>query len=308
MHLRLVVKTFGTALLITLILPVTAAARQLTETSIAAMLDDPALVSTMKKDFPVHTVAQSGANVDGAPRRFLIQGGLHGNEARTSEFVLWLAKRMAAGKSLLNKIPGNIAVDFLPYANPDSYGHNRYNANQVNLNRNFGVLWGVSREPHGDKAFSEPETKAIRSLMSSRRYLSAIDVHGYINWIVTPSGPSRVGQDSPEQRARYNLWMAAAKDKAAALPGYKVKSAGDLGDGGAFEDWAFWKNRSFSVCLEMQSRSRYRKNAAGRIRDTWLGYERFIFDMFQSALKIDKGLDQAPALTLRNATASRTGT
>src|SRR5690606_19363421 len=111
--------------------------------------------------------------------RFLVQGGLHGNEKLASAFVLWLAQRFAAGESLLNQLQvEGAAFDFLPYANPDgAHAHSRYNARGVNLNRNFGVLWGLTRENPGKDSFSEPETRAIRYLFQESRYTAAVDVH-----------------------------------------------------------------------------------------------------------------------------------
>ena len=166
-------------------------------------------------------------------RRFLIQGGLHGNEILTSKFVRWLIERVANNQSPLNEID-NIEIDFIPVANPDSHGKSRLNSNNVNLNRNFGVLWGISKEPPGASAFSEAETKAVKRLFTDRKYLSAMDVHGYVNWIVLPTRLSR-------NKLKYNKWISETRKNIKILPGkYHIKFAGDLGDGGAFEDWAFW--------------------------------------------------------------------
>ena len=91
---------------------------------------------------------------------------------------------------MLNQIE-NIEIDFIAIANPDAHGKSRLNSNSVNLNRNFGVLWGISKEPPGESAFSEAETKALRKLFNNRKYLSAMDVHGYVNWVVLPTRLSK---------------------------------------------------------------------------------------------------------------------
>lgn len=209
-------------------------------------------------------------------RRFLIQGGLHGNEVLTSRFIEWLIERVAQNKSILNQID-NVEIDFVAIANPDTHGKSRLNSNRVNLNRNFGVLWGVSKEPPGESAFSEAETKATRSLFKNRKYLSAIDVHGYVNWVVLPTRLSK-------NKLKYNRWISETRKNIKHLPGkYHIKFAGDLGDGGAFEDWAYWSQGSLASCLEMKYRRRFLKDNT----DTFLAYERFVYESFKSAIKID---------------------
>ena len=209
--------------------------------------------------------------------KFLIQGGLHGNEVLTSRFVEWLIDRVSKNKSLLNQIE-NIEIDFVAIANPDAHGKSRLNSNSVNLNRNFGVLWGMSKEPPGESAFSEAETKAVRKLFNDRKYLSAMDVHGYVNWVVLPTRLSK-------NKLKYNKWITETRKNIKYLPGkYHIKFAGDLGDGGAFEDWAYWSQGSLASCLEMKYRRRFLKNKP----DTFLAYERFVYESFKSAIKIKK--------------------
>src|SRR5690606_28581648 len=125
------------------------------------------------------------------------------------------ARRYARGESLLNKFADqDVAIDFLPHANPDGADeHNRYNARGVNLNRNFDILWGLTRENPGAKSFSEPETTALKQLFTKQKYAAAVDVHGYINWIVAPSSPQvlkEMGHNvSKSQAAAYALWEGA---------------------------------------------------------------------------------------------------
>ncbi len=209
--------------------------------------------------------------------KFLIQGGLHGNEVLTSRFIEWLIDRVSKNKSILNQIE-NIEIDFVAIANPDTHGKSRLNSNRVNLNRNFGVLWGISKEPPGESAFSEAETKAVKKLFNNRNYLSAMDVHGYVNWVVLPTRLSK-------NELKFNRWIAETRKNIKYLPGkYHIKFAGDLGDGGAFEDWAYWSQGSLASCLEMKYRRRFLKDKT----DTFLAYERFVFESFRSAIKITK--------------------
>lgn len=257
--------------------------------SIAEALEDPSLQSAEGFPIPlISTKTRAHHVTSGATSgRFLVQGGLHGDEGLTVEFVTWLAARVTEGQSLLNGLPSNTAIDFVPVANPDSFRKSRYNAAGVNLNRNFGVLWGISREPFGPSAFSEPETRAIRALMSSRGYTAAIDVHGFVNWVVTPSSGRHISNASKEKTTLLEKWAQAAKRFLPTLGAYELKDAGSLGDGGAFEDWAFWGNDTLALCLEMHSHQRFQRRA-GLQQDTFLAYESYIFNMFAEALVLTK--------------------
>ena len=275
--------------------------------SLSELLNDPQLVSGSGRDFEIIRAfgrshgAPEGRRVD----RFLVQGGLHGNEAATTEFVKWLARRYVRGESLLNQFPvDEVEIDFLPLANPDGGAANdRYNARGVNLNRNFGVLWGLSRENPGQSEFSEPETKAIKRLFESRKYLAAVDVHGFIQWVVSPSnaedlrGRGYAGEKDPVTRTMYQQWFEHLQGELAMMPGYTLKTAASLGDGGAFEDWAFWQMGTMAFCLEMEGFERFASTGQAGVMeltphgeaaaiDLFRRYELFIFRMFQHARQL----------------------
>lgn len=202
-------------------------------------------------DFNVYKFEQPNAK-----KRLLVQGGLHGNEFLASDFVLWLADRTARGESLLNLVK-DYSVDFAPYANPDgTFLANRLNGRQVNLNRNFEVFWGESKEQPGAYAFSEVETRAIKALFEKRNYDVAVDVHGFVNWFVSPSQPKYMAEKlSPARKIQYDQWTQILKNR---LPkDYEFHTAKDLGDGGAFEDWAYWKKGAFAFCFELSTRERF---------------------------------------------------
>ena len=68
----------------------------------------------------------------------------------------------------------------------------------VDLNRNFDVLWGVTQGQTscaqcsevycGPGAFSEPETRNIRSVLDTRRVDCFVDVHSYSELVLWPWG------------------------------------------------------------------------------------------------------------------------
>ena len=253
--------------------------------------------STEGREIPVFRVHANGQNAQAPVQRFYIQGGLHGNEKLTSTFVTWLANRFNNGESVLNKLNASlIQIDFVPAANPDGLRlASRYNASQVNLNRNFGVLWGISREYPGASEFSESETSAIRWMLNNGRYTAAVDVHGYINWVVAPSSPKAIKSATPERAKLHGEMLSSINKELHRLPAaqYEVKTAAALGDGGAFEDYAFWAANVYAFCLEMGFRDRFYKNKAEVTHrkssideqvDSFLQYESFIHAMFSHAI------------------------
>lgn len=80
----------------------------------------------------------------------------------------------------------------------------------VDLNRNFDVLWGVTqgqtscdqcREVFcGPQAFSEPETRNIRSVLDTRRVDCFVDVHSYSELVLWPWGHAPSQTTDPTKR------------------------------------------------------------------------------------------------------------
>lgn len=299
--------------------PVVPAASTAVPSTISQLAGDSSLRSAEGAEFELLTVTSAapvGATAP-SPHRFLVEGGLHGNEEQTSQFVLWLARRYSRGESPLNELTRKhvMAIDFLPRANPDGDRElSRYNRRGVNLNRNFGVLWGISRENPGVASFSEPETRAIRALFTHRHYTAAVDVHGYINWVVAPSAPEALAAKghsvSPTQKAAYKQWRDVLTEAMGHLSGgYQLKTGALLGDGGAFEDWAFWNQGTYAFCLEMETFQRFvpvytnPQNAssttvgAKSTIDLYKRYELFIYQSFARAMEL-KDSTQAPETTL----------
>lgn len=271
--------------------------------AIRNLAKDPSLRTPKGQD--ILLIRKSTGDTKITDGRFLIQGGLHGDEIGASEFVLWLADRFAKGESLLNDLSNrSVEIDFIPFANPDgTQKRTRANAQGVNLNRNFGVLWGVSRENPGQSSFSEPETRAVKYLLDTRQYTAAVDVHGYVNWIVAPSArPAVVGSVTSTTRDVhiYQQWLSAIKTQMQEhLGSYQLKTASSLGDGGAFEDYTFWQAKTPAFCLELLSRDRYERTFGGigdsihfvgpsKVTDRYVAYERFIFGMFKKALELNR--------------------
>ncbi len=149
----------------------------------------------------VHTVV--GTSVEGrpidaytygqGPARILFVGGIHGGYEWNSTLLAYKAMEHLAAQP--GAIPPSVSVMIVPSANPDGLykvvgttspfaaadvvasaaqlAAGRFNANQVDLNRNFDCKWqptGMWRGAEvsaGSAPFSEPEARAVRDLVET---------------------------------------------------------------------------------------------------------------------------------------------
>ena len=120
-----------------------------------------------------------------AQRKVLVVGEVHGNEPAGRVVVEALHKATPpAGSQLL----------LIEDLNPDGFAHDmRANAHGVDLNRNSPERWAGA----GAKPWSEPETRAIRSLILRERPALTIYYHQPYGLVDVPEG------GRPQQARRY---------------------------------------------------------------------------------------------------------
>lgn len=128
-------------------------------------------------------------------------GGIHGGYEWNSVFLAYkFIDYLSANKAA---IPQNLTITVIPSANPDgvykmikkegrftvddvptgSMAQGRFNANKVDLNRNFDCNWQATSTwqsktvSAGSAAFSEPEARAIRSFVLTNKPAGVIFWH-----------------------------------------------------------------------------------------------------------------------------------
>jgi carboxypeptidase T len=147
--------------------------------------------------------------------KVLFMGCHHAREWIAVEVPYLLAEELVeqADDPRLSALLAAGEVWVAPMVNPDGHEHSRvaqrlWRKNRrrnpdgsigVDPNRNYGYMWGVldvptsSRVPSdetyvGPRAFSEPETQAVRDLVARERFAGVVTYHSYSQLILYPWG------------------------------------------------------------------------------------------------------------------------
>jgi len=143
----------------------------------------------------------------------------------------------------------------------------------IDLNRNYGALWGgpgTSDNPidptyRGPAPFSEPETQAIRNLISTRQVTTLISNHTFGNLILRPVGvqPNAIAPDgdpvglSPDEcfvapGTSADDGMQALGERMAAQNGYSNQFGWELYDTtGTTEDYSYNATGGYGYTFEV---------------------------------------------------------
>lgn len=162
--------------------------------------------------------------VPGATKGILVVGGIHGNEPASPPSV-----RAMVGATIAD----DVSIWLVPELNPDGVAAGtRWNANEVDLNRNFPWTWRSSTG--GPAPLSEPESRAIADFIEIVR-------PGVVVWVHQPLGyvGSVGGTD-----ARFD----AAWSRGSGLP----TRSGVTQHGGG-ESWTFFEAELPSVLVEIDT-------------------------------------------------------
>lgn len=170
-------------------------------------------------------------------KEILFVGGIHGGYSWNTALVAYeLVEHLEENP---DAVPENVRVTVIPVLNPDGLNKivgtsgpfspsdvptgagktvpGRFNANTVDLNRNFDcdwqreATWQNTKVSGGDEAFSEPESKAIKA------YIEAHKPSGVVVWYSAAGGvfaSNCHGTVLAETRELTNLYAKASGYKA----------------------------------------------------------------------------------------------
>ncbi len=160
-------------------------------------------------------------------------GAHHGNEWISAEVPFLYAKYLLENYSSNQSVQSLVnsrEIYIVPIVNPDGHvSQTRYNANGVDLNRNYGYIQNNS----GSGPFSEPETRAIHEYSKTRSFNMSLSFHSgavYVNYLWNYT-PVRCADD------RYNNLVYYYSQQYGSITGYPItegyewyQTLGDLND------------------------------------------------------------------------------
>lgn len=197
------------------------------------------------------------------PSKVILVGALHGNEKSSAYTLISLIDHLEANP---HQIPANRTVVIIPIVNPDGYATgSRLNANNVDLNRNFGTSnWkssvtipgGTYPQGGGTHPQSEPESQALGNYVRSQSPRLVLSYHSV--------GPLAAANEAGDSRS-----LATTYGKLARIPSYgnDANANFDYDTTGAFDDWLAEKYGIPSILIELSSHT---SNEFSRHRDAIL--------------------------------------
>ncbi len=165
-----------------------------------------------------------------------------GHKLSIEELELWHRKNMRDNNN--NQMPD--------YSSDDG----------VDLNRNFGYVWGNNHASdvysdesyHGPEAWSEPETVYLRDLLRFRRFWGAITYHSSGEYVLYPLGHlDGVCSYDHEIMDELAVDMAATIPRISSTGTYTPIQAVDFGYTcqGSMGDWSYSEQRIFGFTIEL---------------------------------------------------------
>ncbi|MCB9793255.1 MAG: succinylglutamate desuccinylase/aspartoacylase family protein [Alphaproteobacteria bacterium] len=184
----------------------------------------------------------------GAPAIRVI-GGHHGDERPSVELALAIAEALLTEAPGFEGLVDSREVWILPLLNPDGLeAGTRYNADGVDLNRNYDFQWSAGSVGAGPAAFSEPETRAARRLALLAAPMASLSLH---------TGAENIGyvynyteQDSVEEARLAALAEAYVAD-CGRLGFEAVQGAEWYITHGDATDWAFGRAGTLDFTVEL---------------------------------------------------------
>jgi murein peptide amidase A len=183
-----------------------------------------------------HTISTVGASVRGRAinaysfgtggTAILITGAIHGNE-KSSKYLL--DSLITDLEIRAREIPADRKIVIVPNVNPDGFlANSRFNSSSVDINRNFpSSSWTATTPNSGSAAGSEPETKALISLVSQLRPRLVITYHS--KGALVNSNDTGIAASAASVYSQQTGYRYVSSSGTAETFGYPVT--------GTYEDW-----------------------------------------------------------------------
>ncbi|MEC9283632.1 MAG: M14 family metallopeptidase [Bdellovibrionota bacterium] len=208
-------------------------------------------------------------------------GTHHAREHLSTEMPLMLARALVEGYNSQNFNLQNLVnsreINIIPMVNPDGVEHdiadgdykmwrkNRRNNGDgtygVDLNRNYGYLWGTGGSSKrtssdvymGPEAFSEPETQAIKAFVENKPNITTLlSFHTFSELILYPWGHT----DAPIANERDRQVHEIMANRMSQWNNYTPQASSDLYiTSGDTTDWAYGEHGIISFTFELDPKS-----------------------------------------------------
>ncbi len=115
-------------------------------------------------------------------------GSIHGDEISGAENCIRFARHLCISYGSdpeITDLVNNREIWIFCMANPDgTVSMSRYNANNVDLNRDWGYMWDGWGYSSG--AYSQPESKILRNFLFENQFVSQISFHNGVEYVLYP--------------------------------------------------------------------------------------------------------------------------
>jgi predicted deacylase len=196
-------------------------------------------------------ITENAAQRDGKPV-LLITGMHHGTEWASGEVSMEFGTDLVRNYGRDRQITGLLdraRIVIVPIVNVDGFVHNtRRNANNVDMNRNYGFGWGESAPYQGAAPWSEPETRNVRDLISSRQVTTFLTMHTCLANMLYPPLQHKAGL--PQDIDAFRSFAGAMGTQNGY---YHTTSADDYETTGESIDWSYYATRGLGVTVEVCS-------------------------------------------------------
>lgn len=248
------------------------------------------------QDRPIYHQIITAPNAPMSSKEQILYTGIHHAREPMSMvqniFLMWYVLENYGSDEMVTYLLDNFELHFVPCINPDGYVYNENNfiydengepdfhfwrknardnnedglftgtGDGVDLNRNYGFLWGYSTNGssgntssstyRGPSAFSEPETQAMRFLCEDNDYKVAFNYHSYGNLLIYPWGfaVDTLTPDSTQFEVLADLYIQENRY----TPGTGNQTVGYLINGDS-DDWMYGeqttKNKIYAFTPEV---------------------------------------------------------
>jgi carboxypeptidase T len=181
-----------------------------------------------------------------------VLGAHHGDEQSSGVVALELARTLAEQADTdaeIGRILSTNAVLVVPVVNPDGVvTDSRYNSRSVDLNRNYDYEWRADEFRAGDRAFSEPETRAIAAMAAWSPHATGLSLHAgatNIGWVWNYT-------TSPTDDSDLLAAMADAYLTSCGTAGFWATNGGSwYTSNGDTNDWSYGRHGTLDFTVEV---------------------------------------------------------